>query len=116
VPLVVQEYTKRLRQRIEQMLEGVEVDENRLIQEVAVFADRSDITEELVRARSHLAQFRSVMSQDDAVGRKLEFLLQELLREINTLSAKALDSAISSKAVEIKSELERLREQVQNVE
>jgi uncharacterized protein (TIGR00255 family) len=115
-PLVVQDYTKRLRQRIEQMLQGVEANEDRLLQEVAVFADRSDITEELVRARSHLDQFRSAMSQDEAVGRKLEFLLQELLREINTMSAKASDSAISSTAVEIKSELEKLREQVQNVE
>lgn len=115
-PLVVREYTKRLRQRIEQMLQGSDLDENRLIQEVALFADRSDITEELVRARSHLDQFRSVMSQKDAIGRKLEFLLQELLREINTVSAKASDSVISSRAVEIKSEIERLREQVQNVE
>jgi uncharacterized protein (TIGR00255 family) len=115
-PLVVQEYTKRLRQRIEQMLQGVDVDEARLMQEVAVFADRSDITEELVRARSHLDQFTGVMTQEDAVGRKLEFLLQELNREINTMSAKASDSAISLKTVEIKGELERLREQVQNVE
>jgi uncharacterized protein (TIGR00255 family) len=115
-PLVVQEYAKKMRQRVEQMLQGVELDENRLIQEVGLFADRSDITEEIVRARSHLVQFRSVMSQDDGAGRKLEFLLQELLREINTLSAKASDSFISAKAVEIKSELERLREQVQNVE
>ena len=115
-PLVGQEHAKRLRQRIEQMLQGVEMDEARLMQEVAVFSDRSDITEELVRARSHLDQFRSIMSQDDAVGRKLEFLLQELHREINTMSAKASDAVISLKTVEIKAELERLREQVQNVE
>ena len=115
-PLVVREYTKKLRQRIDEMLQGVEMDEARLMQEVAVFADRSDIAEELVRARSHLDQFRSIMAQDEAVGRKLEFLLQELHREINTMSAKASDSAISSKTVEIKAELERLREQVQNVE
>ena len=93
-PLVGQEHAKRLRQRIEQMLQGVEMDEARLMQEVAVFSDRSDITEELVRARSHLDQFRSIMSQDDAVGRKLEFLLQELHREINTMSAKASDAVI----------------------
>jgi uncharacterized protein (TIGR00255 family) len=115
-PMVAQEYAKRLRQRIEQMLQGVEIEEARIIQEVAIFADRSDITEELVRAGSHLDQFRSIMSQDDAVGRKLEFLLQELHREINTMSAKASDSAISSKTVEIKAELEKVREQVQNVE
>ena len=115
-PLVVQEYTRKLHQRIEQVLQGVEVDQTRLMQEVAVFADRSDITEELVRARSHLEQFRSIMSQEDGVGRKLEFLLQELHREINTMSAKASDSDISLKTVEIKAELEKLREQVQNVE
>lgn len=115
-PLVVQEYTKRLHQRIQQMLQGVDMDEARLMQEVAVFADRSDITEELVRARSHLEQFRRIMTQEEGVGRKLEFLLQELHREINTMSAKASDSAISLKTVEIKAELEKLREQVQNVE
>jgi uncharacterized protein (TIGR00255 family) len=115
-PLVVQEYQKKLRQRIEQMLQGVEMDEGRLIQEVALFADRSDITEEVVRARSHLDQFRAIMSQDDAVGRKLEFLLQELHREVNTISSKSSDSLISSKTVELKAELEKLREQVQNVE
>jgi len=115
-PLVVQEYAKRLHQRIEQVLQGVEVDQTRLMQEVAVFADRSDITEELVRARSHLDQFRGILSQEDGAGRKLEFLLQELHREINTMSAKASDSDISLKTVEIKAELEKLREQVQNVE
>lgn len=115
-PLVVQEYQKRLRQRIEQMLQGVEVDEGRLAQEVALFADRADITEEVVRARSHLDQFRAIMSQEDAVGRKLEFLLQELHREINTISAKSSDAAMSSRTVDLKAELEKLREQVQNIE
>jgi uncharacterized protein (TIGR00255 family) len=115
-PLVVQEYKKKLQQRIEQLLQGAPADEGRLAQEVALFADRSDITEELVRARSHLAQFRAYMSQDDAVGRRLDFLMQELHREINTMSSKASDLVISSKSVEIKAELEKLREQVQNVE
>lgn len=115
-PLVVQEYQKKLTQRIEQMLQGVEVDPGRLAQEVALYADRSDITEEVVRARSHLDQFRTIMAQDDAVGRKLEFLLQELHREINTISSKSSDSLISAKTVELKAELEKLREQVQNVE
>jgi uncharacterized protein (TIGR00255 family) len=115
-PLVVQEHQKKLHQRIEQMLHDAPVDEGRLAQEVAIFADRSDITEELVRARSHLDQFRAYMPQEDAVGRRLEFLLQELHREINTMSSKASDLVISSKSVEIKAELEKLREQVQNVE
>ncbi len=115
-PLVVQEYRKKLHQRIEQLLQGAPADEGRLAQEVAIFADRADITEELVRARSHLHQFREYMHQDDAVGRRLEFLLQELQREINTMSSKASDLVISSTSVEIKAELEKLREQVQNVE
>lgn len=115
-PLVVQEYRKKLQQRIEQLLQGAPADEGRIAQETAIFADRSDITEELVRARSHLDQFRAYMPQDDAIGRRLEFLLQELHREINTMSSKASDVVISSKSVEIKAELEKLREQVQNVE
>jgi uncharacterized protein (TIGR00255 family) len=87
-----------------------------LMQEVAFMAERSDITEELVRTRSHLVQFRSYMKQDDVIGRRLEFLLQEIHREVNTIGSKAADSFISQRAVEIKAELEKLREQIQNVE
>lgn len=115
-PLVVQEYGRRLTQRVGQMLQGVEIDGNRIAQEVAIFVDRADITEEIVRARSHLDQFRSILELEDAVGRKLEFLLQELHRETNTMSAKASDAFISSKVVALKAELEKLREQIQNVE
>ena len=113
---VVEDYKRRLRQRVEQVSQGIPLDENRLIQEVAIFADRCDITEELVRAKSHLEQFRSYLSPEDAVGRRLDFLLQEINREITTMSAKAADSAISARGVEIKAELEKVREQVQNVE
>jgi len=114
--LVVEDYKRRLRQRVEQVGQGMPVDENRLMQEIAIFADRCDITEELVRARSHLDQFRSYLSPDDAVGRRLDFLLQEINREINTMSSKASDSSISARGVEMKAELEKVREQVQNVE
>ena len=114
--LVVEEYRRRLRQRVEHVAQGIPIDENRLMQEVAIFADRCDITEELVRARSHLDQFRSYLSLDDAVGRRLDFLLQEINREINTMSSKASDSTISARGVEMKAELEKVREQVQNVE
>jgi uncharacterized protein (TIGR00255 family) len=113
---VVEDHRRRLRQRVDQVAQGIPLDENRLMQEVAIFADRCDITEELVRARSHLDQFRSYLSPDDAVGRRLDFLLQEINREINTMSSKASDSAISARGVEIKAELEKVREQVQNVE
>ncbi|MCU0594632.1 MAG: YicC family protein, partial [Desulfobacterota bacterium] len=81
---VVEDYKRRLKQRVEHMAQGMPVDENRLMQEIAIFADRCDITEELVRARSHLDQFRSYLSPEDAVGRRLDFLLQEINREINT--------------------------------
>jgi uncharacterized protein (TIGR00255 family) len=115
-PLVVEEYRKRLKERVHQILQGMDADENRLAQEIALFADRSDITEEIVRTKSHLGQFRKYMTLDDAVGRRLDFLTQEIHREVNTLSSKASSASISSKAVEIKAELEKVREQVQNVE
>jgi uncharacterized protein (TIGR00255 family) len=115
-PIVVDEYKARLRDKIEVMIQDMEIDEGRLAQEVAIFAGRCDITEEIVRTRSHLKQFRDYMALDDAIGRRLDFLIQEMNREINTISSKASDSIISAKAVEIKSELEKLREQTQNVE
>ena len=116
VPEVVEAYRKRLQDNLRQMLEDVTLDESRLSQEVAFFADRSDITEEIVRLRSHLAQFREYFDLEDALGRRLEFLIQEMNREVNTLGTKASDSSISRIAVEMKAELEKLREQVQNVE
>jgi uncharacterized protein (TIGR00255 family) len=114
--LVVEDYRRKLRERIERLTNEIQLDESRLVQEVAVFADRCDITEEISRARSHLDQFTGYLSAEDSVGRKLDFLLQEINREINTMSAKASDSPISFKVVEMKAELEKLREQVQNVE
>ena len=113
---VLEIWKKKTRDRIQQLLQGTEIDEGRLAQEMVYFADRSDITEEIVRSRSHLAQFRQSISGNESVGRKLDFLVQELHREINTIGSKASDAAISSKAVEVKVELEKLREQVQNVE
>ena len=115
-PVVVAEYRNRLRERIREFTQDIEVDEGRMIQEVAIFADKCDITEEIVRTRSHLKQFRHYMDREEAIGRRLEFLLQEINREVNTMSSKASDAAISGRAVEIKAELEKLREQVQNVE
>jgi len=115
-PAVVNEYREKLKQRIETLAEDIQADEGRLAQEIAIFASRSDITEEIVRIRSHLKQFRNYMSLDDSAGRRLDFLTQELNREINTISSKASDSLISTRAVEVKAELEKLREQIQNVE
>ena len=115
-PKIVDEYKRRLEDKIQKMSGEMVLDESRLIQEVAIFADRCDITEEIVRFRSHLKQFRDYMSKDDSIGRRLDFLIQEISREINTIGSKATDSSISPHVVEIKAELEKLREQVQNVE
>ena len=106
----------RLAQRVQELSEGLEIDEGRLAQEVAFLAERSDITEELVRIRSHLNQFREMLKHPEPAGRKLEFLLQEIGREANTIGSKANDAGIAQISVGIKSELEKMREQVQNVE
>jgi len=114
--ITVKEYTKKLTQSIKKLIEDIEINDDRLFQEVAFMAEKSDITEELVRMESHLEQFKCFMSQDNAVGRKLDFLLQELNREVNTIGSKASDSIISHLVVEVKAELEKLREQIQNIE
>lgn len=106
----------RLHDRLQSLLEGMEVDPSRFQQEIAFLAERTDITEEIVRAESHLVQFRTLLEGKEPVGRKMDFLLQEIHREVNTVSAKANDAEISQRVVEIKSELEKIREQVQNIE
>jgi uncharacterized protein (TIGR00255 family) len=116
VPQVVEAYEGRLKERITKMSQGVEVDPIRLAQEVAIMADRSDISEELIRLGSHLKQLEALFKESQPVGKKMEFLLQEMNREINTVGSKCLDSAISHQVVSIKSELEKLREQIQNIE
>jgi uncharacterized protein (TIGR00255 family) len=115
-PEVVKDYAKRLSERIAKIAEGVSVDQDRLATEVALYADRCDVTEEVVRGRSHIAQLRSMLKEGGAIGRKVDFLLQELNREINTVGSKASDQEISHRVVEVKSELEKIREQVQNIE
>jgi uncharacterized protein (TIGR00255 family) len=106
----------RLHDRLRSLLEGMETDPLRFQQEVGFLAERMDITEEIVRGESHLAQFGTLLGGNEPVGRKMDFLLQEINREINTVSAKANDAEISQNVVEIKSELEKIREQVQNIE
>jgi uncharacterized protein (TIGR00255 family) len=109
-------YRDKLIQRITKLEESIEINEDRLLQEIAFMAEKADVTEELIRIESHLDQFINYMTQDDAVGRRLDFLLQEINREVNTIGSKAGDSLISHLVVEIKAELEKLREQTQNVE
>ncbi len=113
-PLVAQEYRKKLTERVTEFLGG-KVDESRILTEAAVFADKCNIDEELTRLASHIAEFRKI-SQEDAVGRKLDFLVQEFNRECNTICSKSNDAAITKYALEMKNEIEKVREQIQNLE
>ena len=114
---LLEKYRDRLQARITALTDGIiAIDSDRIIQEAAILADRSDITEEIVRAASHLAQFRSLMLAEEPAGRKLNFLMQELNREFNTIGSKTDTSAIAHMVVDMKAELEKIREQVQNVE
>jgi uncharacterized protein (TIGR00255 family) len=115
-PQVVCEYQKRLQDRIRELTIGMTIDESRLLQEVAIMAEKSDVTEEIVRFRSHIEQFTDLLMTGDGAGRKIDFLIQEMGREINTIGAKSSDAQISRSVIEIKSELAKLREQVQNIE
>ncbi|NQD64803.1 YicC family protein [Bacillus haikouensis] len=114
-PNVVTQYRERLRKKMMEYSEGA-IDDNRLLNEVAIMADKSDITEELTRLNSHILYFHSTLNRNEPVGRKLDFMLQEMNREVNTIGSKANDSSITTLVVELKSTLEKLREQVQNVE
>ena len=114
-PQTVQEYTARLRASIEELI-GQNVDETRLLTEVAIMADRSAIAEETVRLHSHVQQLRECFASTEPVGRRLDFLVQELNREVNTISSKSQDIPITRLAVDCKAEIEKLREQLQNVE
>ncbi len=117
-PEMVRGYEVRLLERINQLLadQNVQLDPTAIIREVGIFADRVDIREETVRLRSHLQQFDVIMSTEQSAGRKLEFLIQELLRETNTIGSKANDSQVARHVVQIKTAIERLREMLQNVE
>jgi len=115
---IVSCYRKRLRDRVQRLLSDIdiEVDPSRVEQEVAIAADRCDVEEEITRLESHFCQFETLGERDEPVGRRLDFLLQEMAREINTIGAKSQDASVAHAVVEIKAEIERMREQVQNVE
>ncbi len=115
-PEAVKARAERLRQRVQELGEGVEIDPQRLVQEVAILADKADITEELERLESHFDQFETLLSSSKPAGRKMDFLLQEMNREANTVGSKASDTGLAHLIVETKAELERVREQVQNIE
>lgn len=116
VPDAVRACNERMRARIEELLGAVPVDESRLLTECAVFADKADISEELARLDSHCAQFRHMLQENVPVGRKLDFLVQEMNREVNTIGSKSSDTGFASLVIEAKSVLEKIREQIQNVE
>lgn len=115
-PEVIQEYKVRLKEKIKQLNDGVEIDESRLAQEAAILADRCDITEEITRLSSHLNQFRKLFDSSEPVGRKLEFITQEINREVNTMGSKSSDTEVANLVIEIKSTLEKIREQLANIE
>ena len=116
LPELLRQRQVELRQRVGKLLESVDLDPVRLAQETAILADKSDVTEEITRLASHIAQFRAFMEGDEPVGRRLDFLLQEFLREVNTLASKIANADIAHLGVEMKNEIEKLREQVQNIE
>lgn len=115
-PKVVEEYRQKLEHRLKELLNNTELDETRFQAEVAYFADRSNITEEIVRMRSHLAQLLQNLKSGGCIGRKLDFIVQEMNREANTIGSKSSDITITNYVVDIKSEIEKIREQIQNIE
>ena len=115
-PLVVQEYREKISARISEILQGVEIDETKLLNEVAFFADKADVNEEMQRLTSHIKQFNDILESDEAQGRKLDFLSQEINREINTTGSKSNDKILTSYVIAMKNQLEKIKEQIRNVE
>ena len=116
VPSVISNYEKRLKTKISELISDYNIDEQRVLTEVAIFADKTAIDEEIVRLKSHLDQLSIMLESDSAVGRKMDFLVQEMNREANTIGSKSADSEILHIVVDIKADIEKIREQVQNIE
>jgi uncharacterized protein (TIGR00255 family) len=116
VPLVIEVYRTKIEERVKKMLSGLEVEPADVLREVGVMAERADVSEEIVRLRSHLDQFQATMDAEESAGRKLEFLTQEMFREVNTIGSKAGDLEIARHVIEMKAAIERIREMIQNVE
>ena len=115
-PIIVKEYKEKLQNRIKELLSGVEADEQRIAMETALFADRSCVDEEITRLESHIIQLKEILQKGGQIGRKLDFLVQEMNREVNTIASKANDIEITGITIEMKSEIEKIREQIQNIE
>lgn len=115
-PLTVENYRNRLYAKLSEILEGKEIDQQRVVTEAAIFAEKIAVDEETVRLRSHISQLREMLESDEAVGRKLDFIVQEMNREVNTIGSKAQDLNITRLVVDMKAEIEKIREQIQNIE
>ncbi len=115
-PQIVSEYRQKLTEKVKELLEDTKVDESRLLMEVTIFADKVCVDEEIVRLRSHIATMKDTLAEGGGIGRKLDFIAQEMNREANTILSKANDLAISNRAIELKTEIEKVREQIQNIE
>ena len=115
-PTVVADYTVKLKTRMQEVLSGKDFDEQRILTEAAIFADRTSVSEEIVRLNSHISQLRDMLSDSEPVGRKIDFLIQEFNREANTIGSKGNDTEIIKLVVDLKSEIEKIREQAQNIE
>lgn len=115
-PMLVEAYRKRLYDRMCEVLEGKETDENRILLEAGIFSEKTAVDEETVRLHSHIAQFREMLASDEQIGRKLDFLVQEMNRETNTIGSKIQDIEVTKLVVDQKSEIEKIREQIQNIE
>ena len=113
---LIEEYAVKLENRIKEILKNQEIDESRLAQEVVIYADKCSIEEEVTRLKSHISQFKELINSDDAVGKKLDFIIQEMNRETNTIGSKANNLEITNGVIDIKTEIENIREQVQNIE
>ena len=115
-PQIIAEYRQTLKDKVKELLEDAQVDENRLLMEVTIFADKVCVDEELVRLRSHIETTKKTLGEGGSIGRKLDFIAQEMNREANTILSKANDLETSDRAIELKTEIEKVREQIQNIE
>lgn len=115
-PQTIENYRKRLYDKLSEVLESKDIDESRIVTECALLSEKLAVDEETVRLRSHISQFRELLNSNEPVGRKLDFLIQEMNREVNTTGSKAQDITITKTVVDMKSELEKIREQIQNIE
>ena len=115
-PEIIDEYRKKLREKVENLLQDAAVDETRLLTEVTIFADKICVDEEIVRLRSHIETMKQELTEGGSIGRKLDFIAQEMNREANTILSKANDLSVSNKGIELKTDIEKVREQIQNIE